>query len=102
MKKILAILVISFSLLSTSSVFVGGKDTGNEQISVSYSFDTPKLTKITIGDTIYDQVILQDVPCFGDPGEPCLPIKGAFILLPEGSKVANIFVGSMQIIMLLK
>jgi len=93
MKKILAILVISFSLLSTSSVFVGAEqETVNEQINVSYSFDTPKLTKITIGDTIYDQVILQDVPCFGDPGEPYLPIKGAFILLPEGSKVANIFV----------
>ena len=92
MKKILAILVISFSLLSTSSVFVGGEENEDEKISVSYSFENPKLEKISIGDIVYDKLTLEDAPCFGNPGEPCLPIKGAFILLPQESKVVNIFV----------
>ena len=92
MKKILVVLVISFSLLMTSSVFVGGEENEHAQVSISYLFGTPELEKISIGDIVYDKLTLEDAPCFGNPGEPCLPIKGAFILLPQDSKVVNIFV----------
>ena len=80
------ILIIS----SFPSFAVGNKETSVYQITVEYNFKKPVITQLKVGNNIYDQVILEDVPCFGDPGEPCLPIKGAHILLPQGTKINDI------------
>jgi len=59
-------------------------------ISVSYSFEKPSITKILMGDEVYDNVALGSLACYGDAGEPGLPARGAYILLPQGTKADKI------------
>ena len=93
MKKIIAIGIIILFLLTSYSVFaIADNENSANQVSVKYSFRTPIVKQVEIGNTMYDQVILQDAPCCGDPGEPCLPARGAYILLPQGTKVNDITV----------
>jgi len=91
MKKIMAMGVIGMFLLTSFSVFVvAERQTCSGQITLSYSFETPVIEKIEIGDDVYDRVNMSDAPCGGNPGEPRLPGKGAYILLPQGTKVNEI------------
>jgi len=52
---------------------------------------------MTIKNKVYDQVILQNAPCSGNPGEPSLPTKGAYLLLPPHTKVDTITVTGQKI-----
>ena len=100
-KKIVSILVIGWLLIISFSVFVNAEDTlENEQIVIDYSFEKPSLNKIVIDDVVYDQLNMNNSPCFGNPGEPGLPAKGAYILISQGEKVRNINVKYSNIICL--
>ena len=79
-------------LMSLNSVVVAEHQEISNQIILSYSFDQPTIKQIQIENTLYDEIILSDVFITGNPGEPCLPIKGSFILLPQGSSVDTITV----------
>lgn len=57
--------------------------------SVRYSFNKPVVERLTVDEHVYDKVIMPDAPCSGDPGEPSLPTKGAYILLPQKTKVSE-------------
>ncbi|ENO12232.1 Propeptide_C25 [Thermoplasmatales archaeon SCGC AB-539-C06] len=35
-------------------------------------------------------MIYQELPSIADPGEPCLPVKGAYILIPKNTQVSKI------------
>lgn len=61
-------------------------------ISVLYSFSEPILEQVKIGEKVYDRLIMMDASGFGNPGEPQLPAKGAYILLPQQTQVKNIVV----------
>ncbi len=86
------LIVASLILMSASSLAVAEHRDNSNQIVMNYSFEQPTTKKINIENTIYDEVILSDVFTTGNPGEPCLPIKGSFILLPQGASVDTITV----------
>ena len=93
MKKILATGILSIFLLSSFSVFVNAENNvENEQIIISYSFEKPVIEKIEIDNIFYDRISLNNAPCFGNTGEPSLPAKGAYILIPQGKKISSITV----------
>jgi Peptidase family C25/Propeptide_C25 len=58
-----------------------------DSITMTYTFSEPILTQVTIGDVVYDEVMIQDAPYAANPGEPLLPTKGAYLLLPADTKV---------------
>jgi hypothetical protein len=68
----------------------------NQVLTMAYSFDVPYVEKLSIDDNIYDKVILPGAPSIADPGEPCLPVKGAYILLPRNTQVSKINVTSSE------
>jgi len=59
-------------------------------VSIKYSFNEPVMKKIRIGGEVYDRVIMNGAPCSGEYGEPSLPAKGAYILLPQKTSVGSI------------
>ena len=91
LNALMVIVAILMVLSLWGSVIVVGEH-GDQQraISVRYSFETPVIQKITIDDTVYDHVVLPGSLGDGDPGEPCLPMRGAYILLPQGKTVHEI------------
>ena len=84
------LIVASLILMSASSLAVAERRDNSNQIVMNYSFEQPTIKKINIENTIYDEVVLPGVSSTGNPGEPCLPIKGSYILLPQGSTVDKI------------
>jgi len=88
MKKIISTLLTCLFLLASSSVFNARENQSNiDQITLEYSFETPVITTADINGIIYDEITINGAPCCGNPGEPSLPAKGAYILLPQGKKV---------------
>ena len=100
-----SIKVVSISAFLFVSMFTATITATSEQsadsITMTYSFPTPVISKISLGENVYDQLIIQGAPCSGNTGEPLLPTKGAYLLLPSDTKVDSItitgektFVGS--------
>jgi hypothetical protein len=98
--KVVCTSVILFISLF-SAISVATSEQVADSITMTYSFPAPVISKITLGDDVYDQLLIQGAPCSGNPGEPLLPTKGAYLLLPADTKVDSItitgektFVGS--------
>jgi len=99
MKKIIAIGTICMFLLTSFSVFVVAENKStNDKIILDYIFDTPVIENVEIADTIYDQIQLNDAPNCGNLGEPSLPAKGVYVLIPQGEKVSSISVSHGEMI----
>ncbi|MCX6663709.1 MAG: hypothetical protein NTZ75_05610, partial [Euryarchaeota archaeon] len=83
------VIFISVILLITSfsGMVMGSHEQPADSISMTYSFLSPTFSKISIKNGVYDQILLQNAPCSGNPGEPFLPTKGAYLLLPPNTKV---------------
>jgi hypothetical protein len=62
----------------------------NNDIKLTYSFNSPTIETIDIAGTLYDRVNLLDCYPAGSAGEPKIPSKGAFLLLPPEAKVSEI------------
>ena len=91
MRKIITIGLISIFLMTSFSVF--GLTINNDRtipIIVNYSFKLPLMEKVEIKDTSYDKIVIPETVSIGNPGLPCLPVKGAYILLPRHTSVFNI------------
>jgi len=83
--------VVSISCLMVFSVLAQSSQTTlNNDIKVTYSFNSPTIETIDIAGTLYDRVTLLDCYPAGSAGEPKIPSKGAFLLLPPESKVSEI------------
>jgi hypothetical protein len=91
-KKIILVSVIF--ILITSCISINAKNDSIYEISIKYDFEKPVINKIDVNDKVYDQVIIPKLASFSDPGEPCLPVKGAYILIPPDSDVKDIIVTS--------
>ena len=59
-------------------------------VSEPYEFEEPTIEEITVNGVTYDRVEQEGSEGYGEPGEPRLPARGAYILLPEGTDVSNI------------
>lgn len=81
MKNKVFVAVIFILLLPTVS---HGK---NMTIEVSYSFDKPIIKKMEIDGVLYDRIEMNGTAINGRAGEPALPSKGAYILLPQKQKL---------------
>jgi len=82
-------------LLVTSCVGAGvstSLQTGHtgESLTVSYTFSPPVFSSVQVDGMLYDVVTLPDAGYAAAPGEPCLPVTGAYILLPPETTVATI------------
>jgi len=84
------LIVFSLILMSASSLAVAEHKSNIDQLSMTYSFDQPIITTVEIENMVFDEVIIPGVLSAGNPGEPCLPIKGSYILLPQGKTVEKI------------
>jgi len=96
--NIKAILTALILLLTSFSVFaVADNQISYDQITVTYSFETPTIKEVTIGDGVYDRVTIQGLSASGNSGEPRLPVGGAYILLPQGTSLDDINVISESV-----
>ena len=84
------VILITILLFLSSSFIVEANNDGTEILQVTYDFDNPIITTIEINGCFYDRITIQDCYTASNSGEPNLPSKGANILLPPSSKVANI------------
>ena len=98
MRKIVTALIVSIFLLSAISV--NAENEKEDAVLVEYDFEKPILKKTVINGEIYDRIILKDTPNFGNPGEPLIPMKGAYILLPESTKVKEIKISHDEMVSL--
>jgi hypothetical protein len=64
--------------------------TANQDVKRTYSFSSPSLETVNIAGTIYDRVTLDDCYSAGSAGEPKIPSRGVFLLLPPDSQVSGI------------
>jgi hypothetical protein len=83
--------VASIACLMICSVAAQSNQVSLDQdVKRTYSFDTPSVETVDIAGTIYDRVTLDDCYPAGSAGEPKIPSKGVFLLLPPESKVSGI------------
>ncbi|HWR62905.1 MAG TPA: C25 family cysteine peptidase [Candidatus Thermoplasmatota archaeon] len=62
----------------------------DQDVKRTYSFNSPSLETVDIAGTIYDRISVDDCYPAGSAGEPKIPSKGVFLLLPPESKVSGI------------
>lgn len=76
--------------------------TFSDSLSASsvYTFSTPQIVELTMEDYVYDQIFIDHLPSFSNPGEPCLPVQGASILLPPAAVITDVTVETTECIML--
>ena len=79
-------------LLTTYSSFASADNSNANynQITQTYSFDTPHINQVTINGKFYDRMMMRDCPESGNPREPKLPKYGVHLLLPPATEVKNI------------
>ncbi|MCK4332957.1 MAG: PKD domain-containing protein [Thermoplasmatales archaeon] len=87
-------------LVSLSTIAPASCSPTDEILHITYSFQRPLMETIDIEGTVYDRVLLPDCSPAGNTGEPMVPSKGAYILLPPKSKVSNIHIKSGEKIVL--
>ena len=80
----LSLVLISFSYISVAN------NEKTEFVQLSYSFENPSIITVDIQGSLYDRVTLTNCYTAGNPGEPNIPSKGAYILLPPMTEPSNI------------
>lgn len=88
---ILVILLLLSSSLSVQSKKESTESTSKgDHLVKTYFFEPPTIETITIKDKIYSKVSINELPVINDPGNPLLPIKGSYLLLPPNKKIETI------------
>ena len=83
--------VIVFACLMICSVSVQSQQRlVDNDVRKTYFFTAPTLETIDIAGILYDRVTLGDCYSAGSAGEPKIPSKGVFLLLPPDSVVSDI------------
>ncbi len=77
-------------LMLCSIVAQSNQVIADSDVKRTYSFPSPSLETVDIAGTVYDRVIVDDCYPAGSAGEPKIPSKGVFLLLPPESKVSGI------------
>lgn len=90
------IISIFLIIVSFSSFTLADNINLQDGLQLLYNFENPKIETIDIAGTSYDRITLTSCIPAGNPGEPLIPSKGVYILLPPESKVQNIKVISNE------
>jgi len=81
--------VIKGMLLLASLVAVLSVASASE-LSVTVTFDEPKITTVKLGNDSYDFISIDNCGFNSKIGEPALPVKTVFVLLPSDKEVKNV------------
>ena len=73
-----------------SSASIANKTDFEENLHLSYTFENPIIQKVEIEGSSFDKITMQSCIPAGEVGEPLIPSKGVYILLPPKSKVNDI------------
>jgi len=84
------LLFASTLVLLSFSFAVEANNKEAEILQLTYTFENPSISTVEMDNSIYDRATLSDCYTAGNPGEPNIPSKGAYILLPPMSKIINI------------
>jgi len=82
---VLFVLLLSFFPLTQAY-----QTQSKKSVSVAYNFACPTIETVNMQDSSYDRVFLTGCSTAGNSGEPNIPSKGAYILLPPKSKASSI------------
>lgn len=78
-------------LMTTFSVLVvANSNNGYDQITKTYSFEAPSIQQVIVNNAIYDRIVMQNSPGYGNPGEYNLPAHGVYILVNQGAEITDI------------
>jgi len=77
-------------IISSIPLTQGNIEQSDKQIISTYNFENPTIQVITIDGVYYNRISLADCVTASNPGEPNIPSKGVYILLPPKSKVDDI------------
>ncbi|MBU0496463.1 MAG: hypothetical protein KKC68_07105 [Candidatus Thermoplasmatota archaeon] len=98
------ILLLFISMLLLLSLFtpqgIAETQSNSQRLNILYTITQPELTELTIQDTIYDSIQTDELTIVGNPGDPALPAKLAYILLPSNTRIDQITVTSKDKILL--
>ena len=84
------LIIIFLIIISFSSLSLADNTKMVDDLQLFYSFKNLNIETIEIAGTSYDRVTVASCLPAGNPGEPLIPSRGAYILLPPKSKVQNI------------
>ena len=79
------LIITFFSTISNADII-----NVEEKLQLSYYFESPNIESIDIAGNSYDRVTLPDCLPAGEIGEPMIPSKGIYILLPPETEDLNI------------
>ncbi len=81
-----------FIILTISSIPLtqGIVEENEKQITLTYSFKYPTVQTININGEAYSRIFLADCFTASNAGEPNIPSKAVYILIPPNSKIENI------------
>ncbi|HUS99601.1 MAG TPA: C25 family cysteine peptidase [Candidatus Thermoplasmatota archaeon] len=91
-KKPLIVVITSLFLLASLNSITNAGEQNNNNVLKSYLFESPVISRINIDSYEYDSICMNNLPCDANPGEPLLPMKGVYLLLPPNSKVSSIVI----------
>jgi hypothetical protein len=77
-------------LVSSSTFLAGGENANNKTITKTYIFQSPELSQVLMDGIVYDTISFNGCTSYGQLGEPLIPARGVYLLLPQGSEVVDI------------
>ncbi len=83
---------ILLALLVFPTVYATDQTDTIQSISTSYRYPAPQIIEQRIGDCVFNQIVMEGLSSFSDPGEPILPVQGTSILLPPGAIIIDVTV----------
>ncbi len=94
-KKILStiiifLLMISFCVSTNANIITKNKSIEADEIKLVYDFEKPTIKKVFSNSEIFDRINIKGLENNGNQGKPNLPVKGAYILIPNGKTVEDI------------
>jgi hypothetical protein len=95
-KRKISFVGIILIIASFSSLSMADNINLENELNLNYSFECPIIQTIEIASTIYDKISLESCISAGNPGEPLIPSKGVYILLPSKTKECDIQVTSEE------
>ena len=84
--------MLTFCISTNATIITNKESINNQEINLHYNFFKPTINSIQVNGRTFDTIKMNELENIGKIGEPSLPIKGAYILLPMNSEVEDITV----------
>ena len=86
--------LVCLVLVGTFVTGIKAESNENTEITFNFHFDKPMLQNIRIEGEQYTSVIMPSISNGGNPGEPYLPVKPVYVLLPYQAELSYIEVSA--------